>query len=69
MLISIRCSYCSSKHHDHYECDSCGNHLGGMTVKDADWRYCPFCGARLYPDDLTREARMQFRGKAFRGPA
>ena len=50
MLKSVICTYCSTPHHDHWECSECGKRIGGLLRPSGDsgeFTHCPYCGRPL----------------------
>lgn len=50
MIVSVKCTMCKDKHHDHYECSECKRILSGVTLPflgNQAMKFCPFCGKSL----------------------
>jgi len=67
MITSERCSMCETKHHNGYICSRCYGSLGSTNPHNIDWKFCPFCGEKLYPEGLNREQRIEFTDALYRG--
>ena len=55
MIRPVPCKTCNGKRHiDHFVCDQCGKKI---IIRDAGWRFCPYCGRWLDMDGLDRRVR------------